>query len=77
MTTLAPWFLSLHALERMGAMGVERCEVVACLEEPEVDRQVQPAPRRVASRGRLAVVYNGANRTVVTVLWRAQEVTTR
>lgn len=76
-STTVPWFITMHALARMVEMGVERPEVVACLDEPELTRRCFPLPRRIATRGRIAVVFDPDRHTVVTVIWATQEVTDR
>lgn len=69
----APWFLSLHALVRMQEMGVERNEVVAVLNAPEIDYPSRQAACRTAVGERIAVAYEPASRRVVTVLYRGRE----
>lgn len=69
------WFVSVHALKRMKQMKVDRVELVTCLNSPEYDYPGHPVPRRVAVRGRLAVVYEPPDK-VVTVLWAGRETRT-
>lgn len=64
------WFLSLHALERMREMGIERDEVVHALDQPEVVYPVREG-RLGAIGGRLCVIID--DDSVVTVLWRGLE----
>jgi Domain of unknown function (DUF4258) len=66
------WFITKHALKRMRQMGLERSEVVAVLDEPEV-RYPDRYGHFIACAGRLAVCF--ISDTVVTVLWRGREFT--
>lgn len=64
---------SFHAAERMMQMGVTAEEVVDALADPETTyrsslRHDDPE-RRIATRGRLAVVYSDVTHHVITVLW--------
>jgi Domain of unknown function (DUF4258) len=63
------WFLTLHALERMGERGVSRDELLATLKAPETTRPADHG-RTVAVRGRLSVVFE--RDVVVTVVWAAR-----
>lgn len=69
----ARWFFTVHALDRMAEMGVDRVDVLATLDSPHVD-----APDLKNGRGRrrafgpvLVVPYDGD--VVLTVLWRSDE----
>lgn len=61
------WFLTMHAISRMREMDLERSEVVAALDDPEI-RYPARGGRYLACRGALAICFE--NDTVVTVLWR-------
>jgi hypothetical protein len=65
-----PWFLTMHAIKRMREMGLDRSEVVAALDDPEV-QYPDRLGHLIACGGRLAVCFTGD--TVVTVLWRGRE----
>jgi len=68
------WNLTLHALEQMTAMGVEREDVVDCIENPLArypsERQ---ADCMVARNQRLTVPYNPTTGDVITVLWTSTD----
>lgn len=76
---LAHWSVRPHALERQALMGVSGNEIADTLCDPETD---YPSPRsynlpgekrRVATRGRLAVVYEPHMRQIITLLWNRAE----
>lgn len=67
---LTRWFLTMHAIARMHEMGLDRSEVVAALDNPEV-QYPDRLGHLIACGGRLAVCFTGD--TVVTVLWRGRE----
>jgi hypothetical protein len=52
------WFLSLHSLERMAEMGVNRCQVVDAIEDAEVTYPAIGGGNRFFSKkGTLAVCW--------------------
>lgn len=70
------WQYTAHALSRMTEMDVTRDEVFETLARPELDypgSRRYPAGRRVAVRGRLAVVYSETDGCVITVLWHRHD----
>jgi hypothetical protein len=64
------WTVTAHARDRMHEMGVREREVRAAVEDPEVDYVDRDGRVRVG--GRLAIPYNPATNTIVTVLWRGK-----
>lgn len=70
------WFIEFHAMQRMKEMNIERSEVTKALDNPETDYPSPPKygrDFRMATRGRVAVVYHPERRTVTTVLWNQRE----
>ena len=67
-----PWFLGHHCLLRMNEMALRRSDITEVLEQFETRYPGSvryPKGRCVATKGRLAVVYEPQTKTVVTVLW--------
>ncbi|HEX9711732.1 MAG TPA: hypothetical protein VGB52_04155 [Actinomycetota bacterium] len=70
------WKICDHAKQRLDEMGLSRRDVLTALKQREVEYPGSlrhPEGRRVACWDRLAVVFNPATRTVITVLWRGIE----
>lgn len=63
--TRVRWFLTRHALERCQEMGLSREDVTLVLENPDIDYPNRE--QRIASKGNVAVVYDGDK--VVTILY--------
>lgn len=64
------WFLSKHALERAGEMGLTRADVVRVLNSPDVTYPAGDG-RTMSIRNRVAVC--SAREVVVTVLWHTAD----
>jgi hypothetical protein len=73
------WRLTDHAKTRMAEMGVKRQEVLEAIYQAETHypgSPRRPQGRRLALKGRLAVVYEPfPSKRVITVLWRGIEFT--
>lgn len=70
-------YFTVHARNRLAEMSVNTKDVVEAVAEPQLEYDGRPdrngESRRVAVRGRLAVVLSPNRRTVVTVLWNGLE----
>lgn len=61
-----PWFITLHALDRMNRMHLQRHQLTDVIEQADVD--YPDGAERVAIKGNIAVVYDPVRRSILTVL---------
>lgn len=73
MTPEPQWFITRHAMARMTDMKLTRPEVIGVIERPECDYASRDNCR-VATQGKLAVVYSPERHSVLTVVWNQEEV---
>lgn len=68
------WTLSRHAARRMEEMGVPLGEVLATVNEPQIEHPSRTHPHcTVRVRGRLAVPVARDAPVIITVLWNGKE----